>query len=70
MTPGGHLVLTDLFSPLLLPTLVTSHRGRARTIRRATSLVTAAGLSVVQWDNLTGITFLAGMLMRTVTATK
>jgi len=32
LAPGGHLVLTDLFSAWLWPTLLTSRRGKARTV--------------------------------------
>ena len=31
LAPGGHLVLADLFSPLLVPTLLAGRRGKART---------------------------------------
>lgn len=66
MAPNGHLVLTDLFSVALLPTLVVGHRGRARTLRRASSLLTAVGLHSVAWHRLTPFT----TILRTVTATK
>jgi ubiquinone/menaquinone biosynthesis C-methylase UbiE len=49
LVPGGCLVLTDLFSALLLPTLLTGRRGKARTRRRATQLVTEAGLRSPRW---------------------
>jgi len=49
LAPGGCLVLADLFSALLLPTLLAGRRGKARTKRRATRLVTAAGLHSPQW---------------------
>lgn len=45
----GRLVLTDLFSPWLFPTLLFSHRGRARTRRRARPLLEAAGFRTVVW---------------------
>jgi ubiquinone/menaquinone biosynthesis C-methylase UbiE len=63
LTPGGQLVLTDLFSLWLIPTLVTSHRGRAQTLRRATRLVRAAGFRSIRWHRIYTI------LLRTVTAT-
>jgi ubiquinone/menaquinone biosynthesis C-methylase UbiE len=44
LAPGGCLVLADLFSALLLPTLLAGRRGKARTRRRAARLLTAAGL--------------------------
>ena len=31
LAPGGHLVLADLFSPLLLPTLLAGRHAKART---------------------------------------
>jgi ubiquinone/menaquinone biosynthesis C-methylase UbiE len=46
---GGHLVLTDLNSPWLLPTLVGSRRHRARTPLRATKLLAAAGFRSISW---------------------
>ena len=49
LAPGGTLVLTDVFSNLLRPTLLGSRRGKARTRSRATSLVTAAGLRDPRW---------------------
>jgi ubiquinone/menaquinone biosynthesis C-methylase UbiE len=52
LAPGGCLVLADLFSLLLLPTLVAGRRGKARTKRRATQLLTAAGLHAPRWHRL------------------
>jgi ubiquinone/menaquinone biosynthesis C-methylase UbiE len=52
MTPDGHLVLTDQFSSWLLPTLLLSRRGKARTKSRATHLLTEAGLMSPEWHNL------------------
>jgi ubiquinone/menaquinone biosynthesis C-methylase UbiE len=52
LAPGGYLVLADLFSVLLLPTLLAGRRGKARTKRRATQLLTAAGLCSPQWHRL------------------
>jgi ubiquinone/menaquinone biosynthesis C-methylase UbiE len=63
LAPGGCLVLADLFSVLLLPTLLAGRRGKARTKRRATQLVTAAGLRSPQWHPLDAI-------IQAVTATK
>jgi len=62
LAPGGHLVLSDLFSVLLAPTLVGSRRGKARTRRRATRLITGVGLQSPQWTRL------AGPIVQTVTA--
>jgi ubiquinone/menaquinone biosynthesis C-methylase UbiE len=52
LAPGGCIVLADLFSVLLLPTLLAGRRGKARTKRRATQLVTAAGLHSPHWHRL------------------
>jgi ubiquinone/menaquinone biosynthesis C-methylase UbiE len=52
LVPGGRLVLADLFSVLLLPTLLVGRPDKARTKRRATRLVTAAGLHSPQWHRL------------------
>jgi len=69
MVPGGQLVLTDLFSAMLLPTVLATHGGRARTRGRASHLLTEAGFTSIKWHNLSGILPLAGLLIRTVTAT-
>jgi len=66
MVPDGHLVLTDFFSVVFLPTLLVGHRGRVRTIRRASSLLRAVGFRSVGWHRLTPFT----TIIRTVTATK
>jgi ubiquinone/menaquinone biosynthesis C-methylase UbiE len=52
LAAGGHLVLADLFSPLLWPTLLGGRRGKARTRARASRLVTAAGLRSPQWHHV------------------
>jgi ubiquinone/menaquinone biosynthesis C-methylase UbiE len=64
MAPGGRLVLADRFSVLLLPTLLAGRRGRARTKRRATRLLAAAGLRSPEWHNLYAV------IIRAVTASK
>jgi ubiquinone/menaquinone biosynthesis C-methylase UbiE len=64
LTPGGCLVLADLFSVLLAPTLLAGRRGKARTKRRATQLVTAAGLRSPRWHRLYAV------IIQAVTATK
>jgi ubiquinone/menaquinone biosynthesis C-methylase UbiE len=64
LRPGGHLVLVDQFSRWLLPTLVTSRRGKARTKGRATNLVLRAGFSSPQWHRL------YASIINGVTATK
>jgi ubiquinone/menaquinone biosynthesis C-methylase UbiE len=64
LRPSGHLVLVDQFSRLLLPTLATSRRGKARTKSRATDLVLRAGFSSPQWHGL------YALIINAVTATK
>jgi ubiquinone/menaquinone biosynthesis C-methylase UbiE len=49
---SGHFVLTDLFSVLLLPTMLLGHRDRARTKSRAQTLLKAAGFRTMQWHSL------------------
>ena len=63
LAPGGCLVLADLFSVLLAPTLLAGRRGKARTRQRATRLVTAAGLHSPQWHRLYAV------IIQAVTAT-
>jgi ubiquinone/menaquinone biosynthesis C-methylase UbiE len=63
LAPSGSLVLADLFS-VLLPTLLAGLRGKARTKRRATQLLTAAGLHSPRWHRLYTV------LIQAVTATK
>jgi ubiquinone/menaquinone biosynthesis C-methylase UbiE len=64
LAPGGHLVLADQFSAWLIPSLVVTRRGRARTKRRATRLLNAAGLRSVRWHDLYGV------LIRAATAAR
>jgi ubiquinone/menaquinone biosynthesis C-methylase UbiE len=64
LAPGGCLVLADLFSVLLWPTLVARRRGKARTKRRATQLLMAAGLHSPQWHRV------YTAIIQAVTATK
>ena len=63
LAPGGHLVLADLFSPLLLPTLLAGRRGNARTRRRASQLLSAAGFQGLVWHGL------YALIIKAVTAT-
>jgi ubiquinone/menaquinone biosynthesis C-methylase UbiE len=49
LAPGGHLVLTDVISVWLLPTLVGSRRNKARTPLRVTRLLAAAGFRSITW---------------------
>jgi ubiquinone/menaquinone biosynthesis C-methylase UbiE len=64
LAPGGTLVLTDLFSVLLWPTLRGARRGKARTRGRAGALLTAAGLTDVAWHPC------YALILATVTAAK
>ena len=52
LAPSGHFVLTDLFSMLLVPTMVVGHRDHARTKRRAETLLKAAGFRTMEWHRL------------------
>jgi ubiquinone/menaquinone biosynthesis C-methylase UbiE len=52
LAPSGHFVLTDLFSTLLVPTMLASHRDRARTKHRAETLLNAAGFRTTEWHSL------------------
>lgn len=52
LAPGGCLILADLFSALWWPTLLTVRRGKARTPKRAASLLAAAGLGTARWHRL------------------
>jgi ubiquinone/menaquinone biosynthesis C-methylase UbiE len=63
LAPGGHLVLADQFSPLLLPTLLAGRRGKARTRRRASQLLSAAGFRGLAWHDL------YALIIKAVTAT-
>lgn len=70
MAPGSYLVLTDLFSAVFTPTLLVGHRNRARTVRRASALLAEAGFQSATWQNLSGVTLLAGLVIRTAIARK
>jgi ubiquinone/menaquinone biosynthesis C-methylase UbiE len=52
LVPGGHLVLVDQFSGWLVPTLLFSRSGKARTKRRANRLLDAAGFGPVAWHRV------------------
>lgn len=60
---GGRLVLTDLFSLWLAPTLVAGRRGRARTKRRAGTLLAESGFRHVKWRST------YALILRTAVAT-
>lgn len=64
LRPGGRLVLVDQFSWWLMPTMLTSRRGKARTKRRATRLLLDAGFCSLQWHRLYAV------IINAVTATK
>ena len=64
LRPGGRLVLVDQFSWWLLPTVLTSRRGKARTRRRATGLLLHAGFRSPHWHRLHAV------IINAVTATK
>jgi ubiquinone/menaquinone biosynthesis C-methylase UbiE len=64
LVPGGHLVLSDMFSVLMWPTLVGSRRDKARTKGRVNRLISAAGLRDPRWQ------WLARPIVATATATK
>ena len=49
---GGRLVLADLFSSWLVPTLIGSRRRKARTRARVTPLLTRAGFDSAEWHHL------------------
>lgn len=67
LAPGGRVVLTDLFSLALLPTLIGTRSDRARTQLRATKLLAAAGFRSVVWHRLYAGVWLSG-IFRVVTA--
>lgn len=52
LRPGGQLVLCDQFSAWLLPTLVGSRRGKARTMRSAAALLRSAGFTDSRWCSI------------------
>jgi ubiquinone/menaquinone biosynthesis C-methylase UbiE len=64
LKPGGRLVLADLFSAWLLPTLLLGRAGKARTPRAATHLLTTAGFRSIEWHDL------YALIIRAATATK
>ena len=63
LMPGGHLMLVDLFSLWLIPTLTGGRRGKARTPERADHLLSAAGFESIAWHDLYAI------IIKAVTAT-
>ncbi len=64
LRPGGHLVLVDQFSRLLIPTLAGSRRGKARTRSRAKYLLLRIGSRSLRWHRVRAI------IINGVTATK
>jgi ubiquinone/menaquinone biosynthesis C-methylase UbiE len=63
LAPGGHFLLADQFSALLVPTLLTGRRGKARTPRRASGLLSAAGFQGLAWHDV------YAFIIKAVTAT-
>jgi SAM-dependent methyltransferase len=63
LQPAGRLVLVDQFSLWLVPTLLVSRRGKARTKRRANQLLTTAGFQALAWHDLYAV------VIKAVTAT-
>ena len=63
LAPGGRLILADLFSIWLIPTLTGGRREKARTQRRASRLLSAAGFTSIAWHDLHAI------IIKAVTAT-
>jgi SAM-dependent methyltransferase len=63
LMPGGHLMLVDLFSLWLIPTLIGGRREKARTRRRADQLLSAGGFKSIAWHDLYAI------IIKAVTAT-
>lgn len=64
LAPGGQLVLVDLFSAWLLPTLRGERRDKARTRRRANRLLAGAGFGPPRWHGLYAV------IIKAVTATR
>jgi ubiquinone/menaquinone biosynthesis C-methylase UbiE len=52
LAENGHLIIADLFSPWLIPTLTRSRQDKARTKARANRLLAGVGLRVVTWHHL------------------
>lgn len=61
---GGRLVLCDQFSSWLLPTLLGSRRGKARTTGRADALLVSTGFVGLRWHGVYTV------LIKAVTAVK
>ena len=65
LRPGGRLVLVDQFSAWLAPTLLV-RRGKARTKRRATRLLVAAGFGSPEWHDLYAVIIRAATARRSL----
>ena len=63
LVPGGRLMLVDLFSLWLIPTLTGGRRAKARTRSRTDQLLSAAGFKSIDWHDLYAI------IIQAVTAT-
>lgn len=64
LRPGGRLVLVDQFSRWLVPTLVGSRRGKARTPRRADRLLLGAGFERPRWHRVHAVIINAAVATR------
>ena len=64
LRPGGRLVLVDQFSWWLVPTLLAGRRGKARTKRRATRLLLAAGFRSAEWVDVRAVIIKAVTALR------
>jgi ubiquinone/menaquinone biosynthesis C-methylase UbiE len=61
LSPGGTVVLTDIFSLWLTPTLLLGRRDRARTRGRAGALLRAAGFRNAAWHDLYAVIIAAAV---------
>jgi ubiquinone/menaquinone biosynthesis C-methylase UbiE len=64
LVPGGWLVLSDVFSAWLRPTLIGRRAHKARTTPRATGLLTAAGFEEVRWHDIYAVVIRAAVARR------
>jgi ubiquinone/menaquinone biosynthesis C-methylase UbiE len=52
LSANGYLIIADLFSPLLIPSLMRSRKDKARTKARASRLLASAGLRMIAWEDV------------------
>jgi ubiquinone/menaquinone biosynthesis C-methylase UbiE len=64
LSPGGHLVLVDMFAWWLTPTLVASRRDKARTEQRANRLLARAGFNDPEWHSVYPLMFKGVTVMK------